>query len=213
MRFSTAVILAVAVALVGAAVGHEIRPLWPRLLVLPRANPSHYVPAYRRPQGTELLFVYVGKASCAACQHRDLPRLVEAAKRLGRQRAESMSVSFSAVAIGLDLDPFASLAHLNRLGLFDELSVGRGWDNRVALDFFHSRFGAAAATPQFLVLRRNITRDTSYAPARIIVAEELLMRVVGVDRIKAWVERGCSLPLAKNAFLQSSPAAVASLRR
>lgn len=196
--------LAVTVVLVGAAAGREGRLLWRRILVVPSAMATQYVPTYRRPEGTELLFVYVGKASCAACQHPDLPELVKSAKRLGRQRAESLSVSFSAVALGLDLDPFASLGHLNRLGLFDELSVGRGWDNRAALDLFHTRFGAAAATPQFLVLRRTITRDTTYSPARLIVAEDLLMRVVGVDGIQAWVTRGCTVPWKTHGLHQAS---------
>jgi hypothetical protein len=86
----------------------------------------------------------------------------------------SMSLGFSAAGIGLDVDPFPSLAHL-------------------------SRFGAPSVAPQLIVLRRTAIRDTSLSPVRLLVAESLIVQVGGLDAIRRWVRRGCPLPLLAQA--------------
>lgn len=189
------VVVIVGVVFAGVGVGRAASSLWQRLLLLPRARLTEYEPTFRRAANRELILIYIGKASCAFCRDPAVPKLVKEAKRLVKAHADSLSVGFATVALGLDLDPFVSLPHLNDLGLFDELTLGRGWDNRVALELFHTTVGAEAATPQLLVLRRQVVQDSTYAPTRKLVSEELLFRAVGLDDMHRWVGRGCPLPL------------------
>lgn len=181
--------------LAAAFLGRGVGSLLGRLDFAPEARRGEYVPTNRRLAGKELVLLYVGKASCAACQDPEMPALIRHAKRLVLGQSETLSLGFSAVGIGLDVDPFSSLRHLRGLGRFDELHVGRGWDNRVAVDLFHERFGARAETPQLILLQRMTARDTSYSPARLLVTEALVMRVAGVDGIRRWVRRRCPVPM------------------
>lgn len=184
-----------AVAVAAALTGDATRSLWSRIILVPRAGPQDYTPSMRRPSASELVLIYVGKASCAYCRHPSIPGFVEEAKRRVRAQAHAESLGFSTVGVGLDLNPFSSLRHLRELGLFDELAVGRGWDNRAALQLFHLGFGLEAATPQLVVVRRLIVRDSTYEPVRLRVHEEMAFRVTGLDGIERWVRRGCPIPI------------------
>ena len=77
----------------------------------------------------------------------------------------------------------AGLKHLERMGVFDEISVGGRWQN-LSFRWLRMKLGGAAATPQLvLYLEQEGT-------------PRLLLRLVGPAQWQRWVTLG--MPLASN---------------
>lgn len=138
--------------------------------------------------GPQLVFVYVGRAACGWCQRPETKLIVAEAVRSLRARADSTGLVFSAVGVGLDSQPTASLDHLREIADFDQLLVGGGWGSEAALRFVWGEFGGSSGTPQVLLIGRNLARSgqmTSYFTA---TQEQVLARYVGLYELMDWAE-------------------------
>lgn len=149
-----------------------------------------YVPAGLVLPGRELALVFIGSPTCVWSNQDFLPEALEKAKLGLAEQARSSGHSFTAVAAVKSTDFGAGIEFVRRFGQFDEVSVGRGWYNVAILRYVFEKFAANAATPQILVVEREVTGW----PSRGYVGERVLLRKTGSGPIVDWVEAGLPLP-------------------
>ena len=64
-----------------------------------------------------------------------------------------------ALGVSVDFAQEAGIGMLKRFGPFDEILVGRGWQNLAALRYVWGDLPGPAAVPQILVLDRKVLWD------------------------------------------------------
>jgi hypothetical protein len=150
-----------------------------------------YIPARTAPGGgTEVVLAYVTAPSCGWCNPAWLPPLIEAAKTSTRAVADQAEYRFATLGVSQSSSAELGIRHLRRFGQFDEVAAGRGWVNTSLQKYVYTEFPGVAATPQIVVLRRNVQQSESELT---IAAEEVIGRYVGVHEIRRWVEAGTPL--------------------
>jgi hypothetical protein len=99
--------------------------------------------------------------------------------------------------IGLDTDAAVSVAHLARLGHFDEIAAGGEWLNSAALRYHWGDLAGPAGTPQILVLGRTVvSQRLGNTELPEITSETMLARKLGLTEILIWIQAGAPLPRA-----------------
>jgi len=138
-----------------------------------------------------LLFVYIGSSTCAWSEVAWLPITLDSIRAKVRERADTAGLGFVSLGVALDWNPNDGVAHLSRIGMFDEIAAGYNWMNLAALKFLWSEFPGRASTPQVLVLYRELsTPNDGGQTAPRVVQEKLLSRAVGTIEIRRWQEHG-----------------------
>jgi hypothetical protein len=150
-----------------------------------------YQPRARGDSGPELALVFIGSSNCGACRSPDLPGIVERLKLLLLQRARDRGRSFAAIGIAVDVDSNAGFEFLQRFGRFDEIISGRAWLSLGCRRYLQEIPGTAA-TPQVVVVSRNVVRDRTGDAIR---EEHAVLRKVGLEQLQDWVELGGPIPI------------------
>jgi hypothetical protein len=154
-----------------------------------------YRPAMRTLPGQELVFVYIGSSGCSPSNAEFLPAAVEALKLRVAGQARRNGRSFAAVGVARDWDVERGLGHLRKFGRFDEVTTGRNWMNSGVLHYVWEDLPGTAATPQILVVdRRLVDRNSPEAAEGVIRDERLVVRKVGTEEIRRWLEHGAPMP-------------------
>ena len=153
---------------------------------------EQYIPAYKTPNGSELTLIYIGTSTCYACNVDYLPETIEQLKLLVQQKANAQGRTFVAQGISLDWGVKKGVEHLEKMGLFDEITAGRNWFNSGALKYIWQDIPGEAATPSLLVLERNMV---SGEVGSALQNERLLIRKIGAGEIQKWLEAGAPLPV------------------
>ena len=141
--------------------------------------------------GAELIFVYIGASTCGWSNVPELPGLMEQAKEAVWSAAEETGANFGSVGISRDRIVDRGLDHLKKYGRFDEISTGRGWVNMGMLKYVYGTMPGRAATPQLLVVSRVLSREGGQTN---VLNERVVVRKVGFDDMRDWVEAGTPLP-------------------
>lgn len=143
----------------------------------------------------ELVLIYVGRASCSWCNQPELRTAMLTIRDMLEKRARKSNHTLRVIGIGVDHHAKASLSHLAKLGDFDEIAAGYGWVNFAARRFVLGDLAGPPATPQLIVLTREIRAPIVSLRALPEVANErLIARKVGLHEILAWVEHEVPLP-------------------
>lgn len=155
-----------------------------------RADTTVYTPDHTRRSGEQLVMVYFGSASCAWSNQPSLPDAVETIKRSLAVRAEEQGMTFKAVGVALDWSPEQGIAHLEKMGRFDEISAGYNWGNTLALQHIWSDAFAAPTTPQILVYTRVfVAPEGEGSPLQYeATLKEVVITKSGLDAIQEWVD-------------------------
>lgn len=198
MRFTSKMIVATLLfsASLAGAVAWSMKPVDFHQTLFgyePRDRPTHSAEA-----GVELTLVYIGSNSCGACNHPRLPQAVDTIRMLLRERVGKLGIPLSTVGIGKNWDPADGLAHLRRMGAFDEVMAGRSWLNIGALQYIWQELPGPGATPQLLLLARRVSRPTSedrIPRYGITPLKPVLVRKVGLDEIFDWLADGVPFSL------------------
>lgn len=149
----------------------------------------------------EVSMVYVGSSRCLFSSPDSLATVVEAVKLSLARKAESLGYGFAAAGVSLDRSTTVGVEYLGQFGLFDELTVGRGWLNSAAMRYIWQDIPGMAATPQVLVTVRDFesvpvgdgdTPGVSRPP--LMRGERLLARKIGSLELKNWLAAGTPLP-------------------
>lgn len=146
----------------------------------------------QKPEGNELVMVFVGSPTCGASTDPAVARLVrEAADHL---RARSVGEDARMVSVGVSLNwvPGEGWRYLSRIMNFDEVVIGRSWVNSELIELVWEYPHAIAATPQIIVFRQNVTppSDTVRASLR---RETPTVWATGPNGIRDWAEAGYPL--------------------
>ncbi len=131
---------------------------------------------------TRLVVVYIGSPTCGPSNHPDLPALLRTMQAHVRTYAETHQQDVHFVGIAISHSPADGLKHLERMGPFHEVAAGGRWAS-LAFRGLRALHGGAAATPQLVFYQE--TEEGA----------RLLLRLVGIDRIRRWVQAG--MPLAE----------------
>jgi hypothetical protein len=149
--------------------------------------------------GRQLVLFYFGKSTCVWSASPELPvalaRIRVDLEKAARQRGASLVV----VGVSVDRRVGDGLRHLATLGTFDEISAGSGWLNSLALAKVWDGVGAPAATPQLLLLDRDISVDSAPFEARFYTTrdENPVLRKIGLRDIQNWAAQGAPVPQPK----------------
>ena len=149
-----------------------------------------------RVSGQQLVVVYIGKASCPWCNHRDLPAAFRQLRDSIQARAVAEGVQTLFVGVALDQNPVVGANHLRRISDFDEIHSGAGWANDAAFKYVWDSLPGPAATPSILVMRRVLdVPDSGEMSNRYrVTSERVLVRKVGLREIKLWLSDGTLIP-------------------
>jgi hypothetical protein len=141
----------------------------------------------------EVLFVVIGSSTCGISASPTSRAALASAWQSIHREAESIGLPFRSIGIAVEHNLASGLRFLNSLGDFDEISVGRAWDNTAAWRYTVSAFGGRAVVPQILVM----VRRTDPQLPRSGESLELLDRREGLFEIERWApDQGTSyLPL------------------
>lgn len=157
---------------------------------LPALQKHDYVPEARRDSGEELLFMVIGSSGCRWSNAPELVELVRRAREAVRDEAESRGAGFATQGIAQDNITQLGIEHLEKFGPFDELSVGRGWRNSGLLKYVYGAFPGPAATPQVLVVSRDLVGGGGQWE---IANETVLLRLTGLAEIRSWLQGGANV--------------------
>lgn len=93
------------------------------------------------------------------------------------------------VGVSVDWNVQSGLRDLSRYGTFDEIVVGNKWLNSAVIDLVWRTADGVSATPQLILLERQL--DVDSAAVRIsILQTELIERLVGAREIMEWIAQG-----------------------
>lgn len=76
-------------------------------------------------------------------------------------RAMAEGNSFATVGVALDWHLKPGLRWLDKMGSFDEVSVGRSWVNSSAVRHIWREFQATPALPQVLLIEHTVKSDSN----------------------------------------------------
>ncbi|WP_397546566.1 hypothetical protein ABUL39_11485 [Rhodothermus marinus] len=159
--------------------------MWYQKLFAASALPADTPPSF----DTRLVAVYIGSPTCGPSNHPNLPALLRTIRTHLQDYAEAHRQGVHFVGVAISRLPTDGLKHLERMGPFDEVAAGGRWHS-LAFRGLRAMLGGAAATPQ-LVLYLDAEGHT-----------RLLLRLVGVDRIRQWVQAGMPLAAPDTLVLQ-----------
>ena len=106
-----------------------------------------------------------------------------------RDQSRESGRKFAAMGVARDVVAQHGLTHLDQFGPFDEVTAGRGWLNLGVLEYIYGDLPGPSATPQIIVLEREIGREG----LRSISGQRILERRVGLDEIEEWADNGSLL--------------------
>jgi hypothetical protein len=133
--------------------------------------------------GDEAVLVYLGSSTCQFSNADDLPSLWARAQELVAASTSGGERRLTTVGIAKDRVVGDGLRHLEKIGSFDEVSVGRGWANMGVIKYVHSDHRGPAVTPQMLLLHRRIVNENG---AVLLADEVVLNRWIGIHEIREW---------------------------
>lgn len=151
-----------------------------------------YQPEATWSEGQQLFLVYIGSGGCAWSGVDGLPDIVDSIKRGLLRQATDAGISFASMGVALDWSTEAGIAHLEKIGAFDEIAVGFSWMNSAALKYIWQQFPGAASTPQLILISRRLqVPDRRSGPRHFSITDErVFRRVVGLGAIRQWLHSG-----------------------
>ena len=171
--------VALAVAASGPALAQEYRPAY-----------EEHNGALGR--GSEIVLVYFGMTDCVPCHDPEFKTALEQAKVALAERAAERGQSFAAVGVALDWDVAEGFDFLREAGAFDEVAIGRNWENAAALTHLWRPEGLEdrpIAIPSVMVFEREVSSDGPISASEPVY----LFQAVGAPSLVEWVSAGVPL--------------------
>jgi hypothetical protein len=153
---------------------------------------------YTPRDGREVLLVYFGSSTCSACDDPDLPTILSSIRsELESYLERDSTIHLVNIGVAVDHRVAEGLEHLEQVGPFDEIVVGRGWFNEAARRFMFSDYPGRAGTPSLVLFTQDrSTADPSRGPV-VLTNGRVLDRRNGLREIRAWLDE----PLLWQRFL------------
>lgn len=152
----------------------------------------------------QLLLVYVGRSDCPWCNDLRLPGLWASYRESILEVVDEYNSDLVEVGIAVDRDFRLGMAHLERIGTFDQISVGGGWGNVAVLNWLFDRYGGPYSTPQVLLISRWWTYSGVPPALRDSERPQLLARLSGLYDLASPEMRTTSLVAARDVLAAGS---------
>jgi hypothetical protein len=154
------------------------------------AQDTTYVPSHEMPEGTQMVFVYLGSYDCGPCHKPELKHAIRRVKVLLDRRAKEAGEAFAAIGVDMGWKVQRGFDFLKETGRFDEVMVGRSWTGSGGSRYIFKDEVVSASKPSILVYERNVEPDGEDIE---ISKPEYLVSKSGAGTIVEWVESGASL--------------------
>jgi hypothetical protein len=155
--------------------------------------------------GAQLVAYVFGASRCGFCQKPETKRAFASLRETLRTQhvASGSYTSVSVVGIAINTDLREGLGYLESIGadVFDEISVGSGWQNEHIIELVQRRRIAEPALPLIIVVSRLMT--ATLAPLTLAYSGDSIVKVVhGSSRIADWVRSGANLKTVNSTALE-----------
>lgn len=186
MRVGTARLLLVAIGVTAFAAG---KTMWG-------------VPAQRSTKevdARQLVAYVLVSERCGFCQSVEVQDAIRKLGPMLREEDSTLYARVHVVGVAAQDEVASGVKFLEKIGLgsFDEVSVGRGWENEFVMNHIWRTPGGLPAVPQIIVVSRPYVLERG--PTKLVFGQDSLhMRIVGRDDLLSWVERGEFGPAMRN---------------
>ena len=133
--------------------------------------------------GREWQVVVVGAASCAASNHPEVQAAIRRIIATVRMHAQMAGENVSTAGVAVDWNHATGLEFLNRIGHFDEISIGRNWMNQVAIRYIWRDLRGPGLIPQVLLISRSLEVMNS---GFLVGTDSVVKRLAGGEEIRAF---------------------------
>ncbi|HUF51096.1 MAG TPA: hypothetical protein VMN60_09700 [Longimicrobiales bacterium] len=142
--------------------------------------------ALPNPRGeTETALILLVSPTCAASNDPKLPVAWKAF--VAAARSDSPDFAISLIGVAMSSSPARGLDFLDRFGLFNEVTTGRGYFNTGGLRYMLNDFPGPAILPQVVVVRRQYAAHAD--GTRYLDSEVVVRRIWGLDDIVQAADR------------------------
>jgi hypothetical protein len=142
------------------------------------------------PGGDEVVLMLITSSHCAYCTDAELASLVREAAVSLRRAALGHEATLVSIGVALNWIPGEGWRFLERIMNFDEVVIGRNWLNSKIVELGWSYPDAEMTIPQIVVYKQTVVAPVESRRASIS-RPEVIVRVIGPDAIRRWVEAGC----------------------
>ncbi|MFK7972025.1 MAG: TlpA family protein disulfide reductase [Bacteroidia bacterium] len=154
------------------------------------AQEPSYRPNSDLTEGKEIIAIYFGATSCGPCHDPELKKDIQRLKTLLNQHAKSAGYAFSVTGVALDWKVEEGIEFLKEVGPFDEIVVGKNWDNLAAVEYIWADPSSMPAMPQIIVIERD---GRMQQDRRTYSENKVIAHHVSPSAISAWVDAGAPL--------------------
>lgn len=168
----------------------------------PRAQPTANRPIpnpYGSSTGANLVAFVITASDCGWSRQ---PEVLAAVRKLPdalRNHHGDRFRSISIIAVLIDSDLELGLRFFKEVSgnhqIFDQVSIGGGWLNEEAIRLMWSRHSVLPASPQIVLMSRQVDASEYLSNSRIrVTGDSILAEVSGSRQIAEWIRNGTPLP-------------------
>jgi hypothetical protein len=160
---------------------------------------SVYQPDNVTDHATELVAVLITSPACGFCRLDSTKSMMGQTIDLLHLKADSMGVGFMAIGVALNWVPEYGVKHLNEISSFDEIITGNNWYNTGGLKYIFDDLPGSLLVPQLVLTKRVYNADLDSlgmidGMISGVKSEEELVRILGVNGLQDWLEKGVPTP-------------------
>ncbi len=139
----------------------------------------------------QLVLVYIGKSTCSWCIRPSVLEAVVSLKDSLARTARARGFEFVAIGVALDRNFSEGSAFLDRMGPWNEISVGYGAANSTAL-----RMLPTSGTPRLALFRRDLEQAGTADGGMVtsVTSEEMVAYKQGYYEILGWQQADGAVP-------------------
>jgi hypothetical protein len=145
--------------------------------------------------GKELAFVYFGGSGCGPCKAPGMKEAVIKAKGMIAKLAADHHLAFSTTGVAVDASIERGLDFLKNVGPFDQIVVGREWENSAVLELMAAGGSESIiGIPQIIIYERTI----EHRGQQIVASKPTILERIPGTGIPLWVQYGAQVRLGKD---------------
>lgn len=163
-------------------------------VLAPRRLPSS-TPIKADTRQRELVGVLITTSTCAGTSHPDFVPAVHAMKAELARRAKASGRTLRLVGVAMDERAGDGLALLDRIGPFDEVSVGGNILNSNMIQYMWRSPHRSTKIPQWVIFERDVVIG-EYVVA--VTPDSVIAVVTGAENMRSWVRTSSATALSRD---------------
>jgi hypothetical protein len=131
----------------------------------------------------EIILIYIGSSECYYCNDKSLPAVLSSISDNLESIAHKSDMSFKSIASTIDYSLDSSFKHLEKIGSFDEITIGGGSNNVLSM-YLYEKGSAVIAVPQISILYRKYNPSiVNNESVKKIEKDSILFQTAGLNNI------------------------------